>query len=200
MTVIVAAKIDDGICLAADSLTTAGWEKLYSDRSKLWTADPYVLGAAGSVRASQVVKHFTSWPKYRADEDTDLEAFLVKSIVPAIFTGSADKGVISSTNGVNRLGCALVIAWGDHLAQVWPDGAVAVPRSGRCAEGSGYAEALGYLGSTGPWTIDDVCEAAQRACISSLGCAGPIDYVTTTDRTVRRWPGRKPVSTKRGAS
>ena len=49
MTVIVAARLKKGgIGLAADSLTTAGWEKEYADRTKLWSATPYALGAAGA--------------------------------------------------------------------------------------------------------------------------------------------------------
>ena len=187
MTVIVAARVRGFVCVAADTLTTAGWEKLHADRSKLWTADPYVFGAAGDVRAAQVLQHFTAWPKYRPDEDTNLEAFLVKSVVPAMFTASNDKGVVRTDSGITRLGCETVIAWDDHLAGVWGNGCVHVPDSGRIALGSGYAEALGYLGDSGPWTVDDVCEAARRACITALGCEGPIDYVMTSDTTVKRW-------------
>lgn len=187
MTIIVAAKLTTGgVCIAADSLTVAGWEKLHADRSKLWVSDPYVFGAAGDVRAAQVVQHFTAWPKYRPDEDTDVEAFLVKSVVPAIFAGANDKGVVRNDSGQTRIGIELVMAWGDHLAVMWGNGCVHVPASGRIAAGSGYAEAVGYLGESGPWTPADVCEAARRASLTNLGVDGPIHYVTTIDKTVVR--------------
>jgi ATP-dependent protease HslVU (ClpYQ) peptidase subunit len=187
MTVIVAAKAKGGgVILAADSQTTQGWLKEQNDRSKLWTADPYVFGAAGCVRTAQVVRHHTGWPKYRPDEDTDIEAFLVKSVVPAIRTAVKDTGVVRTTDGAEHIDTQIIMAWRDHFAIVSGNGAVTTDITGRCAIGSGYAEALGHLGEKGPWTVAQVCEAARRATLSAHGCAGPIDYVTTTDLTITR--------------
>ena len=186
MTVIVAARMKKGVVIAADSLTSSGWEKLYADRSKLWTADQFAFGAAGCVRTSQVIRHHASWPKFRAAEDTDTEAFLVKSVVPAIRTAVTGTGVTITTNGRESIDSELVIAWDDTLACVSGNGAVVVPLAGRAAIGSGYAEALGYLGDSGPWTIEQVVEAARRATLSAHGCDGRIDYVTTIGKTVVR--------------
>jgi len=180
VTVIVAARTaNDGICIASDSLTSSGWEKLQLDRSKVWVSNPYVIGAAGCVRTSQVVRHFASWPKFRPDEDTDIEAFLVKSVAPAIKDATKDAGVEHVKDGVVHLNASFIVAWGDYLAEIAGNRAVCVPQYGRHAIGSGYAEALGFLGKQGPWTIDQVVEAARRATISADGCEGPIDYATT---------------------
>lgn len=170
--------------MAADSQTTAGWEKFQADRSKLWVAGQYLIGASGSVRASQVVRHFTTWPKWRPDEDTDIEKFLVKQLVPAIRTAVKDHGIVDSTGGTERINNSLLIAWGDNIAEISGDGSALTPRFGRHAIGSGYAEALGALSDKGPWTPKDVSDAAQRATISAHGCGGPIVMADTKDLTI----------------
>lgn len=186
MTIIVAARAKTGVIIAADAQTTAGWLKEQLDRTKLWTSGQYAFGAAGCLRTSQVVKHWTTWPKHRPDEDPDVEAFLVKSVVPAIRTAVDGAGVKRTTNGVETIDTSLIMAWGDNLAEITGNGAVCIPATGRCAIGSGYAEALGYLGDRGPWTVQQVVTAAHRATISAHGCDGPISYISTTDLTIVR--------------
>lgn len=185
MTVIVAARTKgNGVVMAADSLTTAGWEKIQPERTKLWTAGQYLIGASGTVRAAQVVKHYTSWPKFRPDEDTDPEAFLVKSLVPAIRAAVKDHGVVNNNSGAESIPVSLLIAWGDFIADVSPDYCALMPRSGRYAIGSGYREALGSLGDDGPWTRSDVIRAAHRATITAHGCDGPIVVGDTRSLTI----------------
>lgn len=177
MTVIVAARTADlGVVMAADSQTSAGWEKIQADRAKVWIAgEQYLVGAAGNVRAAQVVRHHTAWPKFRAEEDTDLEKFLVTRLVPAIRTAVAGHGIVATTNGVETIPVTLLIAWGrENIAEVSGDGCALMPRAGRYAIGSGYAEALGALGTVGPWEPFEVVEAARRSTISAHGCDGPI--------------------------
>ncbi len=186
MTVIVAAlTAEQGIVMAADRLVSAGWEKQYHQVPKLWVADKFVFGASGDKRTAQVIKHHVTWPKYRPDEDTDLEQWLVKSLIPAVRTGVKDQGVIKNDNGVETLGAGFLWATGDHLAEVAGNGCVVVATSGRMAIGSGYAEALGRLGDQGPWTEADVVDAARRAIQSNRDCDGPISVVDTKTLTVR---------------
>lgn len=189
MTIIVAARDKKGgVIVAADSLAAAGWEKLHNDRSKLWAAAPYVLGAAGCLRTAQVVRSFTTWPKYRPDEDAaDLEGFIVKSMVPAVRTAVQGAGVMKKIHEIETMETTLLVAWADNIARIHGNGAATVPTAGRDAIGSGYAEALGYLGTDGPWTVEQVCTAAHRATLTAQGCEGPIEYMTTTDPIVRRW-------------
>lgn len=186
MTVIVAARTKgNGVVMAADSQTSAGWEKIQADRAKLWTAaGQYLVGAAGTVRDAQVVKHYTQWPKFRPDEDTDLEAFLVKRLVPAIRTAVAGHGIVRNDAGRETIGVTLLVAWDDHIAEISGDGCALRPRSGRYAIGSGYAEALGSLGENGPWTRRDVLEAARRSTLTAHGCDGPIVYGDTRSLTI----------------
>lgn len=185
MTVIVAAVTKDGVALAADSQITAGWEKSFHSAPKLWVADRYAFGAAGNMRTNQVLKHHVTWPKYRPDEEPDFEAFLVKTVVPAIRTGTQGHGVLKTSNGVEALESSLLLATGDRFAEVGGNGCVTIAAAGRAAIGSGYSEALGRLGDEGPWTEDDVIDAVRRATRSAMGCSGPISVVNTTNLTVR---------------
>lgn len=186
MTVIVAALTkEQGVVMAADRLVSNGWEKQYHQAPKLWVADRFLLGAAGDLRVAQVLKHHVTWPRYRPEEDADLEAWLVKTLVPAVRAGVKDHGVVKTQNGVETLGAGLLWATGDLLTEIDGSGCVVVTTSGRMAIGSGYAEALGRLGTTGPWTQDDVVDAVRRAIQANQGCDGPISVADTKTLTVR---------------
>lgn len=160
MTVIVAAVTGDTVTMAADGKTLAGWQTLYRNEPKLWVSGQYALGGAGDLRAIQVIRHNVTWPKYRPDEDADLEAFLVKSVVPAVRAGVKDQGIVRTESGVESV-------------------------ARRAAIGSGYAEALGRLGDAGPWTEADVIDAVRRSMQTNNGVGGPISVVNTATLTVR---------------
>jgi ATP-dependent protease HslVU (ClpYQ) peptidase subunit len=186
MTVIAAAITpDDGVVMAADRLITTGWEKQYHSTPKLWTADTWAVGACGCLRTAQVVKHHVTWPKYRPDEDTDFEAFLVKTLVPAVRAGVDGHGVLKDDSGIKTIPTSFLVATGDHLAAIGENGAVLSESSGRMAIGSGYAEALGRLGSEGPWTEADVITAVRRAIRSARGCGGQITVTDTRTLEIR---------------
>lgn len=186
MTVIVAARLKGGgVALAADSQWTAGWRKGTTD-AKIWTAGSYIVGAAGGMREAQIVRHFTTWPKHRPDEDTDTEAFAVKQIVPALRTAVADKGVLVNSSGLERVSVELLTAWDDNIVTIHDNFCIGVEPD-RYAIGSGADEALGALGDKGPWTLAQVVEAARRATITNLGCGGTIHYATTKHPTVKAY-------------
>lgn len=171
--------------MAADREVSSGWQKQYHEAPKLWTAEQYAFGASGCMRTAQIIKHFATWPKYRPDEDEDFEKFLVKSIVPAVRAAASGAGVMRSDSGVETLPTTLLLATGARLAEISGNGCVLVENSGRSAIGSGYAEALGRLGTVGPWTEADVVDAARRAIATARGCGGPIAVVNTNDMTIR---------------
>ncbi len=185
MTVIVAARTKSGVVMAADSQTTAGWERIQAaERPKLWTDSGYLIGAAGNVRAAQVIKHHMTWPKFRPDEDTDLERFLVKRVVPAIREAVDGAGIVENHKGSDYIPVSLLIAWGDNIADISGDYCALMPKLGRYAIGSGYREALGHLGDEGPWKRNDVIEAARRSTITDNGCGGPIVVADTRSLTI----------------
>lgn len=185
MTVIVAAQTKaDGVVVACDAQTTWGWQKLEANREKIWTTKQLVVGSAGSVRPAQIIQHHTDWPVFHADEDTHLEAFTIKRLLPAIRKALRDNGALKKEAEVESAEATLLLAWGDYLTVIAGDGAVVTPRPGRAAIGSGAQEALGYLGEDGPWTKTQVIEAARRATLTAVGCDGPIHYATTRSLAV----------------
>lgn len=185
MTVVAAATTSDGVVMAADAQIQVGNQKLYDVAPKLWTAQNLALGASGCLRTAQVLKHHIDWPRYRPDEDTDFEAWVIKTVVPMIRSGTDDKGVVKNNNGIERINVSILLTTKERIAEISGNGCVTVELCGRAAIGAGYAEALGYLGDSGPWTEADVIEAVRRATISNLGCSGPIAVVNTQDLTIR---------------
>lgn len=186
MTVIVAAVTEDrGVVMAADQEVSGGWQKSLLASPKLWVDGQSVIGAAGELRMAQVLKHHVTWPKFRPNEDTDVEAWLIRIMIPAIRNGVDGHGIVKNSSGVESLGGSLIYATGDHLAEIDSYCGVLTVTAGRLAIGSGYAEALGRLGDRGPWTEDDVVDAARRATQSARGCGGAISVVDTRNLTIR---------------
>lgn len=187
MTVIVAAKTEnDGVVMAADRLVTNSWQKQYNATPKLWTNNgTWAVGGAGDFRAVQVIKHHVTWPKYRPDEEPDPEAFMVKTAIPAIRSGVQGHGVLKEESGIQSVDAQLIAATGDHIFEIMGNGTVLADVSGCAAIGSGYAEAIGRLGTDGPWTEADVIDAVRRAIRTAVGCDGPISVVNTKTLTIR---------------
>lgn len=186
MTVIVAARMENGVVvMAADRQVTAGWQKGVHDQPKLWTSSDWIVGGAGAMRSLQVLKHHLAYPRYRPDEDTDWEAFAVKTLVPAIRAAVKDQGVTQVKDGVEHFSSSALFAIKDQIVEIGSDGSAYSDITGRIAIGSGYAEALGFLGDSGPWQEADVIEAVTRATQTAVGVSGPIDVVDTETLTVR---------------
>jgi len=189
VTVIVAARTEDGIVMACDSQTSAGWHKMERDVPKLWVTGEWLFGAAGSVRAAQVVRHHTSWPKYRPDEEYDFEAFAVKKIIPAIRTAARDNGALETSAGIESVGCSLLGVIDGNIVEFGHDGSVVCEPSGRMAIGSGYAQALGHLDAIDAngvhWCENDVVNAVRAAIKTNGGCGGPVQVVNDVDMEIR---------------
>lgn len=191
MTVIVSAITKkDGVVIAVDSQFSDGYFKLDGDGSqtKLWVdqENGYIFGSSGVVRNTQVIQYYVEWPKWRPDEN-ELVKFGVTEIVPAIRAGVNGHGILKEKNGVETIEANTIIGLDDtHLLKVESDFCVMPPNHGRIAEGSGYAEAYGFLGESGPWTKEDVIEAARRATLTAQGVGGDIYWVSTKDLKIRK--------------
>jgi len=85
----------------------------------------------------------------------------------------------------------LLVATGRHLAAISSNGCVVQSLQGRMAIGSGYAEALGRLGDTGPWTEADVVDAVHRAIQTAVGVDGTVSVVDTKKLVVKSIPAKK---------
>jgi ATP-dependent protease HslVU (ClpYQ) peptidase subunit len=194
MTVVVAARTkNDGIVMASDSELTGGWQRSLNAVPKIWIVDERVMGSAGSVRAAQIVRHMVEWPDLWVDMEggfgpDDIERFMVKSVWPAIRYAADSNGILESHRGKEHLDADFLIAYGDTLVEVYGDGSIVIPPSGRAAIGSGYAEALGHLGDDGPWSRAQVVKAARKARLTAVGVGGPIYVASTRDLMVELEP------------
>jgi ATP-dependent protease HslVU (ClpYQ) peptidase subunit len=187
MTVIVAARTKkDGIVLAADSQESWGWKKLDEQDEKLWAEEAYgyILGACGSVRTAQVIRYYSDWP-YPAPKQPLLE-FAIKKIIPEVRQATFDHGSQYHSKGLEMMDASVIMAWDDNLIVIDSDYGIFIPISGRIAIGSGESEALGSLGDTGPWTKEDVIEAARVASVSARGVGGAIYFATTKNLAVEK--------------
>ena len=187
MTVIVAAQTKrDGVVIASDSQETWGYRKLNEQPEKLWVEEEYgyAFGACGSVRTAQVIRMHSDWP-YMVPSQPLLD-FAVKAVVPAVRRSTLDHGCQYQKRGLEMMDAAVIMAHGDSIMVIDMDYGIFIPISGRMAIGSGEAEALGYLGESGPWTKGDVIEAARRARISAYGVGGDIHVVTTKKLVVEK--------------
>jgi len=181
MTVIAAAITKkDGVVIVGDSELSGDFTKDTDGYSKIWVSDTqgYIFGACGSLRVMQVIKHWTNWPYFRPDV-TDLEEFLVKEAVPNVREALFEHGALEVNKKTESFEGDVIMAWDNNLVVIEGDFSVLIPVSGRYAIGSGLSEAMGRLGNTGPYTKEDVIDAARRATITALGVGGPL-WVTTT--------------------
>lgn len=101
--------------------------------------------------------------------------------------GVEGHGILKEKNGVENIEAWTIMGLDDeHLLEVEDDFCVMPSIHGRIADGSGYAEAYGSLGEKGPWTKDDVIEAARRATLTANGVGGDIYWVSTKDLKIRK--------------
>ena len=185
MTVVVAAVTkNEGIVIAADSEFTYGWQKGNLEVPKIWVEDSVIFGACGSVRGAQIARHLTEWPEQWITEGSalDVERFGVKSVIPRLRTAMTDNGALRTEHGVETYEVGMLICWEGFILEMDEGGSV-TPHGQRAAIGSGYAEALGALGETGPWTRRDVIAAVKRASETAVGVGGSV-YVASTKKLV----------------
>jgi hypothetical protein len=175
MTVIAAAITKKhGVVLVSDSEIDAH-TKDTDGYSKVWVDDQnldIILGGAGTLRELQIIKHHMIWPYYPPGMDP--ETFVVKEIVPRMRETLIEHGA-----KMEDYESCFIVAWDNTFVIIDESFAVSIPASGRFAVGSGQSEALGSLGNEGPWTRENVIEAARRATITALGVGGPLWAVDT---------------------
>ena len=182
MTVLAAAITKmEGVVIAADSQIT--WDSLKSDEGpgKLWVDKDrkFIFGGCGSIRAMQVIQHWTEWPEFRNFHRYNVERFVIRDIIPAMREALNEHGALESSKKVETFGAGIIMAWENVIVVIDEDFSIILPISGRWAMGSGAGEAFGRLGDEGPWTKGDVIKAARNASKTAVGVGGDIWYVTS---------------------
>src|SRR6056297_1078296 len=83
MTIIVAAKDDNGIIMGADRQLTSGGLETNTKDSKIFTKDDFIIGVTGSPRCKQLLEYSWVIPPYNStleDENTYLHRTVINSI------------------------------------------------------------------------------------------------------------------------
>jgi len=188
MTVLAAAITkQDGVVIAADEEISWIGGKSHEGGIKLWVDKDhkFAFGAAGNIRAAQILRHWTEWPEFR-EHHKDIEAFVVKEVVPAMRESLSEHGALETSKKIDSFQGELIIAWDTNLIVVDEDFSITIPKSNRWAAGSGASEALGSMGDEGPWTKNDVIKAAKVATKTAEGVSGEIYYITTKSMEVKK--------------
>ena len=154
MTTIIGVEYSNHAVVLADS-RVVGESKIYNhpDMVKVVNNGNFIIGAAGDVRALQVVLHTWKPPVPLAKDKSDLFAFMIAKVVPSLKTLLTESGVIdnkSSDDKDSELEVYLIIAVNGQLFEIDSDFAVSRNLSGYYAIGSGGDYALGalYAGAT----------------------------------------------------
>ena len=181
MTIIAAAVTEDnGVVIVGDSELSTPYTRDSDGYSKVWVdEEDYIFGGAGKLRELQIIKYHVAWPYYRGL--TSIEEFIVKEVVPKMREALVDNGI-----KLEDYESSFIMAWNDTLVVIDQDFGVTIPTSARYAIGSGQSEALGSLGNEGPWTREEVIEAARRATVTAIGVSGPLYEVNTAELMVNQ--------------
>jgi ATP-dependent protease HslVU (ClpYQ) peptidase subunit len=147
MTTIVGIETDGGVVLGGDSQICYSDDMSYvirSETDKVWRTQTAVLGAAGSVRMSQVFRHYLVVPKLEPDEEI-IQDYMVKDFVTAIRhaldDGGHGNGEVDWTMlvGIDRYLYMIDAGMGVHRCQ---DGHMAIGSGGPYAIASLYTSKM----------------------------------------------------------
>ena len=111
---------------------------------------------------------------------------MVKDVVPNVREALFEHGALEVNKKTENFEGDVIMAWDNNLVVIDGGFSVLIPVSGRYAIGSGLSEAMGRLGNAGPYTKQDVVEAARRATITAVGVGGPLWAVSTKTMKVEQ--------------
>lgn len=169
MTTIIGVEYANRCVLLGDS-RVVGDSKIYShpDMVKVVTNGNYLVGAAGDVRALQVVLHTWKPPVLLAKDKSNIFQFMVSKVAPSLKQLFTDSGLLDSKSPDKDFEINVLIALNGNLFEIDSDFAVSRNSDGYYAVGTGGDYALGalYAGVTPE-------EAAKVAAINDSKTAEP---------------------------
>ena len=169
MTTIIGVEYANRCVLLGDS-RVVGDSKIYShsDMVKVVTNGNYLVGAAGDVRALQVVLHTWKPPVLLAKDKSNIFQFMVSKVAPSLKQLFTDSGLLDSKSSDKDFEINVLVALNGNLFEIDSDFAVSRNSDGYYAVGTGGDYALGalYAGVTPE-------EAAKVAAINDSKTAEP---------------------------
>jgi ATP-dependent protease HslVU (ClpYQ) peptidase subunit len=162
-------------CVVLGDSRVVGDSKIYShpDMVKVVTNGNFIIGAAGDVRALQVILHTWKPPVAVAKDKDNIFQFMISKVVPSLKQQLNDYGLLDTKSPDKDFELYVLIAYNGNIFEIDSDFAVSRSDSGYYGIGTGGDYALGalYAGATPE-------QAASIAALNDSKTAEP--FITET--------------------
>jgi ATP-dependent protease HslVU (ClpYQ) peptidase subunit len=174
VTTIIGVEYENRCVVLGDS-RVVGDSKIYShpDMVKVVTNGNFIIGAAGDVRALQVILHTWKPPAAVAKDKENIFQFMISKVVPSLKQQLNDYGLLDTKSSDKEFELYVLIAFNGNIFEIDSDFAVSRSDSGYYGIGTGGDYALGalYAGATPE-------QAASIAALNDSKTAEP--FITET--------------------
>jgi ATP-dependent protease HslVU (ClpYQ) peptidase subunit len=151
MTTIIGVEYANRCVVLGDS-RVVGDSKIYShpDMVKVVTNGNFIIGAAGDVRALQVILHTWKPPVAVAKDKDNLFQFMISKVVPSLKQLLTDYNLLDTKSTDKDFELYVLIAYNGNIFEIDSEFAVSRSDSGYYGIGTGGDYALGalYAGAT----------------------------------------------------
>jgi ATP-dependent protease HslVU (ClpYQ) peptidase subunit len=151
MTTIIGVEYANRCVILGDS-RVVGDSKIYfhPDMVKVVTNGNFIIGAAGDVRALQVILHTWKPPVAVAKDKDNLFQFMISKVVPSLKQQLTEYGLLDTKSADKEFELYVLIAFNGNIFEIDSDFAVSRSESGYYGIGTGGDYALGalYAGAT----------------------------------------------------
>lgn len=151
MTTIIGVEYANRCVVLGDS-RVVGDSKIYfhPDMVKVVTNGNFIIGAAGDVRALQVILHTWKPPVAVAKDKDNLFQFMISKVVPSLKQQLTEYGLLDTKSADKEFELYVLIAFNGNIFEIDSDFAVSRSESGYYGIGTGGDYALGalYAGAT----------------------------------------------------
>lgn len=151
MTTIIGVEYANRCVVLGDS-RVVGDSKIYShpDMVKVVTNGNFIIGAAGDVRALQVILHTWKPPVAVAKDKDNLFQFMISKVVPSLKQLLTDYNLLDIKSTDKDFELYVLIAYNGNIFEIDSEFAVSRSESGYYGIGTGGDYALGalYAGAT----------------------------------------------------
>lgn len=158
------------VWMGCDSMASGEYVKAAIREPKVFRTGEMLIGVCGTVRVRDVVE-FTAPPE-RTESITNDREYLVRSYIPALRAAFRDAGTLSTDDGVEEFGGAMLLAYRGALYEMCYE--FSLMERAEWAVGSGSEYALGSLFSTSGDPQKRIRTALQAACEFSPSCGPPL--------------------------
>ena len=174
MTTIIGVEYANRCVILGDS-RIVGDSKIYShpDMVKVVNNGNFIIGAAGDVRALQVILHTWKPPTLLIKDKDNLFQFMITKVVPSLKKQLTDYGLLETKSTDKDFELYVLIAVNGSIFEIDSDFAISRNESGYYGIGTGGDYALGalYAGATPE-------QAASIAALNDSKTAEP--FITET--------------------